>query len=531
MERPPRRAARRFAVALAAVALAFAAAPAGSARAEEAPRFTVSAVSEIAIGSDGIGKTIFYAATAVNAANPRFTIDVSQVAAFATLTPIDDDICAVAGGKVTCALPGGSYDNFLVSFILAPAGGAKVGAKGTLSLVAKAGNTAEAAAVTKVTVADGFDLVAIDGSDGEQPAKPGDDVWIPATYVNEGNRDADDSAFTFWFDSAFVPDEYDGCTYTDWKSGVEVTCPLGESLKPGEGATFVTEGGSGQTPGFHAKITADAARYHRVGFTADPSAGGLELAQSLRSKVSSKKATGGRKFSAVAKAKPPARARSVEINDYDNYADTEFKVANTIDIAGIGATAAGAAGDVVKVKIGTKNVGKGTVDAHYAGGDPSWRYYLVVPDGAEVVAVPDECDGLWRENDATHAGHVAGKRFYECANRDELFSPGASATVEFGIKITQVIANATGTVSFQHPLLPEVVSKDDNPANDLAEVVLNPAGSGGGSGGGGALPLTGAQTGLVITVGAALLAAGAVLFVLTRRRPVVLVTPRDGGAQ
>ncbi|MER7003941.1 LPXTG cell wall anchor domain-containing protein [Dactylosporangium sp. NPDC000555] len=521
-------------MALAAVALAFAAAPAGSAHADEAPRFTVSAVSEIAIGSDGIGKTIFYDATAVNAANPRFTIDVSQIAAFATLTPIDDDLCKSAGGKVTCALPSGSYDNFLVAFILAPTGGAKVGAKGALSLVAKAGNTAEAATVTKVAVADGFDLVAIDGSDGEQPAKPGDDVWITATYVNEGNRDADGSAFTFWFDSAFVPDEYDGCTYTDWKSGVEVTCPLGESLKPGEGVSFVTEGGSGQTQGFHAKITADAARYHRVDFIADPSAGGLELAQSLRSKVGSKKATGGRKFSAAAKSRPQTRGRSVELNGYDNHADTEFRVANTIDIAGIGATAAGGAGDVVKVKIGAKNVGKGTVDAHYAGGDPSWRYYLVVPDGAEVVSVPDECAGLWREGDTNHAEHVAGKRFYECVNRDELFSPGKSATVEFGLKITQVIAGATGTVSFQHPLLPEVVSKDDNPANDLAEVVLNPAGVGGvggGSGGGGALPLTGAQTGLVIVVGAALLAGGAILFVLTRRRPVVLVTPRDGGAE
>ncbi|MFB9186016.1 hypothetical protein ACFFX1_48525 [Dactylosporangium sucinum] len=509
------------------MALAFATAPIGAAHAEQAPRFTVSATSEVAVGSDGVGKALYYGATAVDAKNPRFTIDASPIAAFATLTPTDDGMCMVTGSTTTCELPSGSYANLMVSFILAPTDGAKAGMKGTLKLVATADNTGEAASVTKVTVADGFDLVAIDDSHGEQPAKPGDDVWIPATYFNEGNRTAEDSAFTFWFDSAFAPDEYDGCTYTDWKSGVEVTCPLGEPLEPGHGVTFVTADEGSQTPGFHAKVKGDAARYHRVDFVAGPSGGGLDVATSLRSKVSSKKATGGRSFAAV--AKPQTKAQSVEINNQDNYADTEFKIANTVDIASTGATATGGAGDVVKVKIGIKNVGKGTVDAYYTGGDPSWRYYLVVPDGAEVVAVPDECDGLWQESGGTKAGHVPGKRFYECANRDEQFSPGASSTVEFGFKITQVIARATGTVSFQHPLLHDVVSKDDNPANDLAEVVLNPTGKSGGPGGG--LPLTGPQAGLVATVGAALLAGGVILYLLARRRPVVLVAPRDDGAE
>ncbi|MBO4205744.1 LPXTG cell wall anchor domain-containing protein [Micromonospora echinofusca] len=49
----------------------------------------------------------------------------------------------------------------------------------------------------------------------------------------------------------------------------------------------------------------------------------------------------------------------------------------------------------------------------------------------------------------------------------------------------------------------------------------------GGAGGGGPLPVTGAQAGLIGGIGLAVLAAGAVLFVLARRRRVVLVTPGD----
>ncbi|MEH1056036.1 cell wall anchor protein [Micromonospora sp. CPCC 206171] len=52
-------------------------------------------------------------------------------------------------------------------------------------------------------------------------------------------------------------------------------------------------------------------------------------------------------------------------------------------------------------------------------------------------------------------------------------------------------------------------------------------GDGGGEGGGGGLPVTGPRAGLLGGVGAAVLAAGGAMFVLARRRRVVLVTPGD----
>ncbi|MEH1012366.1 LPXTG cell wall anchor domain-containing protein [Micromonospora sp. CPCC 206060] len=98
---------------------------------------------------------------------------------------------------------------------------------------------------------------------------------------------------------------------------------------------------------------------------------------------------------------------------------------------------------------------------------------------------------------------------------------------------------ATGT---QRKTFEEVDEADNNSIFDIfvgKKVTPTPTGSatptvaptepgdGGGSGGGGPLPVTGAQAGLIGGVGLGVLAAGAVLFVLARRRRVVLVTPGD----
>jgi hypothetical protein len=56
-------------------------------------------------------------------------------------------------------------------------------------------------------------------------------------------------------------------------------------------------------------------------------------------------------------------------------------------------------------------------------------------------------------------------------------------------------------------------------------VVSAVGGSGGGAGDG--LPVTGVRAGVLGGVGAAVVVAGAVLFLTARRREVVLVTPDD----
>lgn len=73
---------------------------------------------------------------------------------------------------------------------------------------------------------------------------------------------------------------------------------------------------------------------------------------------------------------------------------------------------------------------------------------------------------------------------------------------------------------------------DANPADNTAEFAVHVAapasgGNGGNGGNGGGLPVTGTQVGLISGVGGGVLAIGLALFVISRRRRVVLVTPDD----
>jgi hypothetical protein len=75
------------------------------------------------------------------------------------------------------------------------------------------------------------------------------------------------------------------------------------------------------------------------------------------------------------------------------------------------------------------------------------------------------------------------------------------------------------------------VDPSDNTDGFAVLVAAKPVGSGGGNGGGtgegGGLPVTGPVAASVAGAGAVVIAIGAVLFVATRRRRVVLVTPAD----
>jgi hypothetical protein len=76
------------------------------------------------------------------------------------------------------------------------------------------------------------------------------------------------------------------------------------------------------------------------------------------------------------------------------------------------------------------------------------------------------------------------------------------------------------------------VEIDDNDNSDsFAVIVANADGNGGGDGGGGTggggLPVTGPVAASIGTAGALVIAVGVMLFVVARRRRVVLVTPRD----
>lgn len=108
---------------------------------------------------------------------------------------------------------------------------------------------------------------------------------------------------------------------------------------------------------------------------------------------------------------------------------------------------------------------------------------------------------------------------------------GQTLTEDFALRITKVVPNATGTVSFHEPhgydsstedpyAEPQDPPADRDTSNDKATVVINPAG--GGAGGGSGLPVTGGQTGLIAASGLVLLIVGGALYLLARRRRVVV---------
>ena len=74
---------------------------------------------------------------------------------------------------------------------------------------------------------------------------------------------------------------------------------------------------------------------------------------------------------------------------------------------------------------------------------------------------------------------------------------------------------------------PNEVDEGDNDSSFAVFVGGPAAAGGGGGGGGGGLPVTGVQAGLLGGVGLAVVVAGGALFMLGRRRRVVLVTPGD----
>ena len=156
-----------------------------------------------------------------------------------------------------------------------------------------------------------------------------------------------------------------------------------------------------------------------------------DLPAQVRAKAKTTKATGGTKFKVEPAVKPPAAKALPEIDSSDNYAGLAYDVVNSRDLATTGATASGAAGDVVTVKIGVKN-GVSTLDSYRTGGEPSARFTLTVPDGTQVVDVGEHCAAQWKEaNGNNRWDSVPGKRFYQCWNDVPLFKPGAAYTTTF----------------------------------------------------------------------------------------------------
>jgi LPXTG-motif cell wall-anchored protein len=462
-----------------------------------------SAPTALRLPIGGVTRTIEARAHTADVVGPDVVFRLNDLAGVATIEfPAN---CATSGDRVQCPLPdeGGDSD---FRFNVTPAGNATAGATGKLHMTVQGVDYGPYFLPDMtITLDDGVDLTVAEFPTGGT-VRPKQQLQVPGPVIaNHGNRAAVGLRVTFGFgDPTIVPRRYEDCTYTD----TAVTCDVATTLPPGEEVTL---------PPFDFSTTADAMGVKGIWVSvaaieeSEPAAAAAAPAK--------KAATGG--WAGDAAPKPTAARVASGANADDNGAEYTFEVENTFDVEALGATATGAVGDVVKVTIGAKNNGHGTVDTTRAQ-EPAWWFYFAVPPGTEVVAVPDRCAGKVVNGDTYE--YVAGRtgaQQYQCKHEGFRFPTGTSTTVEFSLKITAVTANATGDVLTDDPDATTPREPDTNPANDKAAVVINPTsgGGGGGSGSGGDnLPITGTNALALAGVGFGLVVAGGGLYLVSRRR-------------
>ncbi|MEE6261206.1 hypothetical protein [Plantactinospora sonchi] len=141
------------------------------------------------------------------------------------------------------------------------------------------------------------------------------------------------------------------------------------------------------------------------------------------------------------------------------------------------------------------------------GHDLAARFWWPVTVDADVTGPVTLPDGSWT---------------VQALRQEPVGSPAARrAAPELPENVTMVNVGEAGVTE---------VDASDN-SDGFAVVVSDGAGDGGGGGAGegdgGGLPVTGVQAGLTGGVGLAVVAAGVLMFVASRRRRVVLVTPGD----
>lgn len=169
--------------------------------------------------------------------------------------------------------------------------------------------------------------------------------------------------------------------------------------------------------------------------------------------------------------------------------------ANPADLTVAPGRVSGAEGDVVRVPITVTN--NGPADA--VGG---FTATVDAPTGTEIVGVPPECQQL-----------IAGRR-YVCVVPQQI-EVGAAQVGQLNIRITSKTVGDDGAVTVSRPS--GVAGADNRPENNRARLTVTVNGSGGG-GGSDWLPVTGNQASMMALGGAALLAAGVVLYAVGRRR-------------
>lgn len=380
-----------------------------------------------------------------------------------------------------------------------------IGAIGTWKVTVSADGLAPTTDEATVKVAEGVDL-GVPTRNLERQGAPGQALPQSLEIDNVGETTANGAVAIFYGDPGIVATkQYSNCTYTE---GRPETCTFDEQLAAG-GAYRTSEafpfgiGTDSLAPGnefleVEWMTKADFAIFLR------------ELAERGIPNPFGQSGTGA-KLTLVTRPQSPAAADQTDIDRTDNFLQMAIEVTgdNDADFAAKGGSAPGAAGQVVTLSLGFKNLGPASRDTFRVGG-PVGEIDITLPPGSSLTEMPEDCHAMKSIGELGELdpdpGNLAA-RFIRCVNPSSYIKFGTEVTFPVKLRIDQVISSASGSVAILTSGC-DGCREDKNPANDTAAVVLN----------GPSLPTTGVQTGLIAGAGVLLALLGVAAFVFGRRR-------------
>ncbi|NEA99964.1 hypothetical protein [Streptomyces sp. SID13726] len=144
--------------------------------------------------------------------------------------------------------------------------------------------------------------------------------------------------------------------------------------------------------------------------------------------------------------------------DYARFAEADLPTKNTFDLDLTGERLRARKGETVSVDVGFANHGPAWLALLRSGGEPI-SFWVDLPPGTTVTEAPENCRAAdWEDPQGDYLCDI-----------DTPILEDASRTFTFGLRVDEVIKNATGRAFFAYTM-----PNEGNPANDSGTIVLNP---------------------------------------------------------
>ena len=316
---------------------------------------------------------------------------------------------------------------------------------------------------TKVVIG-GPDLVMKQLPFDQEPV-PGQVQPAPVTFTNEGTAAADGVLLTLMYSRGLdLPERYSNCAYTDG-ADTRAGIPWSTALCSFAGSY---EAGATYTLAEPLSVEATDRAFHDT-FVYRVNEDGAAQRAAQRAGARFGQGTGP----ALALKKVPS-ALSADLDPHDNQQEVDFRTENTADFVAYGDRVTGAEGDTVTARIGFRNEGPAWI-GHLRSGESVATLDLTVPEGATVTGKPDSCRGVTA--DGAYREQQLGAPRYVCETGMTV-RDGADVAQSFDLKITKLVPGASGAVTVRNLRLADpALPFDPKPANNSARLILNDSGS------------------------------------------------------